>query len=175
MKVIPKVPPGIVLALLLLSQNAPSATADTPVGSDRMRPLGQCSGCVIENHDFNGQRLTGIDLSDAALSNVALDGAQLNLAILEDAVLTRVSFAGANLSGTIFVGARLTDVSFEGANLQGAVFEGAILERTTLDGAHLCNTQTPADALDNSDCERSWEDPGRRSIHHSASPKGDEN
>ena len=137
-----------------------------------MRALGRCSGCVIENDDYRGNRLTSIDLRDATLTDVRLEGTQLNLAVFENAVLTRVSFVGANLSGAIFVGAQLIDVSFEGANLRGAVFEGARLERTRLDTAHLCNTQTPADEMDNSDCDAIWESPAANPRPGNASPKG---
>lgn len=160
------------LGLVAVCGGAFSAASETPIGSADMRALGRCSGCALENRDFGGHRLTSIDLSDANLTDLRFEGAQLSLAVFENAILTRVSFAGANLSGAIFVGAQLTDVSFEGANLRGAVFEGARLERTTLDAAHLCNTQTPADEMDNSDCGATWQSPAARSRQDNGSPRG---
>lgn len=139
-------------ALFLILSATLTLASETSDRSDDMRKLGRCAGCVLEGRAFEGQSLTGVDLSDATLTRVDFDGAQLNLAIFEDAVLSEVSFAGATLRGASFVGARLSDVSFEGADLRGAVFEGAVLERTSLDAALLCNTQTPVDKMDNSDC-----------------------
>ena len=118
-----------------------------------VRALGDCEGCVFDGHDFSGQRLVGVNLSSAQLSSIMFDGAVMNIAIFDGAVLRDVSFAGANLKGASFVGAQLENVIFDDANLTGVVFEGALLDRTDLQSALLCNTQTPGDLMDRSDCE----------------------
>lgn len=163
---------GTALGLAFVLGSVTAVASETPSGLAEMRALGRCAGCVLENDDYSGHRLTSIALRDATLTDVRLEGAQLNLAVFENTILTRVSFAGANLSGASFVGAQLIDVSFEGANLRGAVFEGARLERTQLDAAHLCNTQTPADEMDNSDCDATWESPAAHPRPVNASPEG---
>lgn len=153
MTFLPKAAAPLIAALIPLLVSTLPVASESPDGSGNMRALGRCEGCVFDGRDFSRQTLTGIDLSEADLQNVTFDMSRLNLAVFENAVLSNVSFAGANLRGTNFVGARLSDVSFEGADLRGAVFEGASLERTSLDEALLCNTQTPSDRMDNSDCD----------------------
>lgn len=141
-------------ALFACAHPARSQTADATA---EMRALGRCSGCVLQDRDFSGRRLTSLDLSDARLQDIAFDTAKLNLAIFENAILTRVSFEGADLSGANFAGARLNDVSFAGSNLRGAVFDNAQLSRSSLDHAYRCNTQTAGDSLDNTHCSETWD------------------
>jgi uncharacterized protein YjbI with pentapeptide repeats len=117
-----------------------------------VKMLGDCEGCVFNGQDFPERRLVGINLVSAELSNIVFDGAAMNIAIFDGASLRGVRFVGMDLSGASFVGSTLIDVTFDGADLIGAVFEGATLVLTDLQSARLCNTQTPDDILDNSDC-----------------------
>lgn len=121
---------------------------------DEIRALGNCSECVLENADYSGDRLIGLDLEDARLSDVSFAGAKLSIAVFDGAVLERVSFAGTDLRGASFVRALLIDVDFNDADLAGAVFDDAILQRTDLSSARRCNTQTPSDEMDNANCGR---------------------
>lgn len=141
-------------ALVACAHSARSQTADA---SAEMRALGRCSGCVFEDREFSGQRLTSLNLSDASLQDIVFDGAKLNLAVFENATLIRVSFKGADLSGVSFAGARLSDVSFAGANLRGAVFDNAQLTRSSIDEAYRCNTQTERHIMDGTHCGETWD------------------
>ncbi|MBL3704643.1 pentapeptide repeat-containing protein [Sulfitobacter sp. BDSS02] len=137
---------------VFLTGSAPTHAEDIDRSKD-VRALGRCAECVLQQNDFSGRNLMGIDFTSADLKLIKFDGSNMNLAVFENAVLTNTSFAGVNLRGASFVGARLINVSLKEADLQGAVFDGAILEGTDLDAARLCNTQTASDEIDNSDCD----------------------
>jgi uncharacterized protein YjbI with pentapeptide repeats len=140
------------LVALMLTYGIAVAGEDVERLSE-VRALGDCENCTFEDQDFLGKKLTGINLSNAALDNVVFDKSEMNISLFEGATLRNVSFVGTNLRGASFVGARLENVSFDGAILSGAVFEGAIMDRTDLQAALLCNTQLPGDLMDRSDCE----------------------
>ena len=71
-----------------------------------VRALGDCENCTFEDQDFSGKKLTGINLSNAALDNVVFDKSEMNISLFEGATLRNVSFVGTNLRGASFVGAR---------------------------------------------------------------------
>lgn len=135
--------------VLVIVAHAGMAQESAPA---EMRMMGQCEGCVINEARYEAARLTGIQLSESQISDVAFDGASLSISVFDGARLTNVSFNGANLRGASFVDAILVNVSFKDADLQAAVFEGATLEQTDLSTGRLCKTQMPNDAMDNSGC-----------------------
>jgi len=151
----PGVVRGAVFAVAVFGSAAVSAglaSAQSAGDEDQLRMVGQCHGCRFENLDVTGERMAGLDLTEATIRNMNFSHTALTIAIFDFAVLENVSFAAADLSGASFRGAHLINVSFEDTDLRGAVFEDAALEETELQAGHLCNTRMPDETLDNSNC-----------------------
>ena len=142
---------AIASAMLLIIPGL--AAAQTASNSDQLRMLGQCNGCIFEDLDLSGRKMTGVDLSDSTFRNVDFTGAGLGIAIFDNAVLENVSFEGADLGGASFTDATLKNVSFDRSDLTGAVFDDVILKDTDLQSGMQCNTQMQDGLMDNSDCD----------------------
>lgn len=135
--------------LLVLPFAAPAQDA----GVAEIRSMGRCVDCVLTGGDYSGARLSGLNLSDAQLTDMVFDAASMAIAVFDGARLENVRFDGANLRGASFVGARLVNVSFDAANLHGAIFEDAVFEGTDLGTALLCKTQMPDDRMASTGCD----------------------
>ncbi len=141
---------GIFSGLALLVANM--GAAQEVAVPEQLRMMGQCSGCVIEDLDLSGSRLTGINLKESTIRNVDFSNAALGIAIFDSATLENVNFGSANLTGASFSDARLINVTFDNANLKAAVFEDAILEDTDLAAGITCNTQVADETTDSTEC-----------------------
>jgi uncharacterized protein YjbI with pentapeptide repeats len=77
-------------------------------------------------------RLTGAELGEATLRDVALDECRVDLVGLRHATLERVVFRDCRMDECDFYGAALTDVLFERCELREATFSAVRLERVEL-------------------------------------------
>jgi uncharacterized protein YjbI with pentapeptide repeats len=106
----------------------------------------------IENGDFSNSRalrstlrrvalhlcrLTGIELAEAAWTDVVLTDCRADYAGLRNSKLERVVFRDCRLEEADFAGASLTDVVFERCALRRASFAGSRSERLQLIGCDL--------------------------------------
>jgi len=82
-------------------------------------------------------RLTGVDLAEAAISDVIFDECRIDLAGLRHAKLERVVFRDCRMSECDFHGASLKDVLFERCELREATFSAVRLLRVELRGCDL--------------------------------------
>jgi uncharacterized protein YjbI with pentapeptide repeats len=84
-------------------------------------------------------RLTGVQLIEAAIHDVAITRSRVDLSLLRFARLARVVFDGCELREADFHGATLESVRFDGCDLTGASFAKATLascelRRCAIDG-----------------------------------------
>jgi uncharacterized protein YjbI with pentapeptide repeats len=82
----------------------------------------------IKRVAIHGSRLTGIDLAEGALMDVAFQSCRIDLASFGFARLERVTFEDCLLAQTDFLEARLDGVRFHGCDLTRADFRGARLQ-----------------------------------------------
>ena len=82
-------------------------------------------------------RLTGAQLAEANLSDVAFDDCRLDLVNLRFSKLERVVFRDCVMSECDFEEASLKDVLFERCRLQESTFSSAALQRVELRGCDL--------------------------------------
>jgi uncharacterized protein YjbI with pentapeptide repeats len=82
-------------------------------------------------------RLTGAELAEAELSDVAFDDCRLDLVNLRFSKLERVVFRDCRMSECDFEEAALKDVLFERCELREATFTSAALQRVELRGCDL--------------------------------------
>jgi uncharacterized protein YjbI with pentapeptide repeats len=87
--------------------------------------------------ELRGARLTGIDLAEATLIDVAFADCRIDLANLRYARLERVVFRDCPMGEIDLYGASLTDVLFERCDLRQAAFDGATAARLELRGCVL--------------------------------------
>ena len=94
-------------------------------------------GLVARRVELRQCRLTGVELAEAMLSDVAFDDCRLDLAGLRIARLERVVFRECRMAECDFYDASLTDVLFEDCELREATFSGVKLKRVELRGCDL--------------------------------------
>jgi uncharacterized protein YjbI with pentapeptide repeats len=82
-------------------------------------------------------RLTGAELGESTLRDVAFAGCRLDLTALRAARLERVVFADCRLEELDLYGAKLVDVRFDRCGLREATVSGATFERCELRGCDL--------------------------------------
>ena len=82
-------------------------------------------------------RLTGAELSEAAIADATFVGCRLDFAGLRLARLERVVFDDCRMGECDLYGASLTDVLFHACDLHRATFSGAKLARVELRGCKL--------------------------------------
>lgn len=107
---------------------------------------------------LQGQKLSGVLLEKAQLTDGAFDGYDLTSSDLTAANLVGVQLDGANLQGTTLAGANLAGAQLNSTNLQtatltdanliGAQLNNADLRTATLTGAMLSNVQLNGATLD---------------------------
>jgi uncharacterized protein YjbI with pentapeptide repeats len=88
---------------------------------------------------LHGVRLTGAQIVDSGLSDVAFEDSKLDLAVFRSSRLRRVEFRGCNLARADFANASLGGATFIDCDLAGAQFsqakaEGARFSHCQLDG-----------------------------------------
>ena len=94
-------------------------------------------GLVARRVELRRCRLTGAELAEAMLSDVAFDDCRLDLAGLRVAKLERVVFRECRIAECDFYDASLTEVLFEDCELRKATFNGVKLKRVELRGCDL--------------------------------------
>jgi uncharacterized protein YjbI with pentapeptide repeats len=94
-------------------------------------------GLVVRRVELRRCRLTGVELAEAALSDVTFDECRLDLASLRIAKLERVVFRECRMAECDLYDASLTDVLFEKCELREATFIGVKLKRVELRGCDL--------------------------------------
>ena len=92
----------------------------------------QARGLVARRVEMRRCRLTGAELAEAMLSDVAFHDCRLDLAGLRMAKLERIAFHECRMAECDFYDASLTDVLFEDCELREATFSGVKLKRTEL-------------------------------------------
>jgi uncharacterized protein YjbI with pentapeptide repeats len=97
----------------------------------------QIRGWSAQRAELHRCRLTGAELAEATLRDVAFDECRLDLVGLRHARLERVVFRDCRLSECDFYGATLQDVLFERCELREATFSECKLERVELRGCDL--------------------------------------
>ena len=95
---------------------------------------------LVENRDFEGRDLLGIELGGHDLTGLNARDAKLRDARFSRASLRDADFTGANLSNADFEGADLRGARFVGADLEGARFFAADLRGADLTLASLFGT-----------------------------------
>jgi Pentapeptide repeats (9 copies) len=96
---------------------------------------------AIENADFSGLDLSGIDFWDAGLRGANFSGCILRNAGFMGAGLNFANFEGADLTGADFRSAFVDDAIFKGANLTDADFRVSCLSGVNLTGARIWQTR----------------------------------
>lgn len=91
----------------------------------------------LEQANFEGLDLSGLNLRGAELANAKLEGANLSEAKLVNATLYNAKLEGANLSKAELVNAELDGAKLRGANLSRADLSGASLLRADLTTADI--------------------------------------
>lgn len=144
-------------AVALVDQHAGGVTFGTvrldrvDVSGSRLEHLrivdGSLGGCNLANlygrgtHmqrvNIENSRLTGIDLTEGALSDVTIRDCRIDLASLGVARLQRVTFEDCLLAQTDFLEAQLDAVRFHRCDLTRADFRGARLKRCEFRGSNL--------------------------------------
>lgn len=94
-------------------------------------------GAVARRVELRRCRLTGVELAEAALSDVTFEDCRLDLAGLRIAKLERVVFRDCRMAECDLYEASLTDVLFERCELREATFSGVRLKRVELRGCDL--------------------------------------
>ncbi len=105
----------------------------------------------LENIDFQGHDIGGLNLKNTSLAGSNLEGQQLSRIDLSYTNLEEARLANADLSNTILTGANLTNASLQGATLHGAVFKSADLNGVDLSNMELKNTDFSGANLSNCD------------------------
>jgi uncharacterized protein YjbI with pentapeptide repeats len=98
---------------------------------------GQARGLVARRAELRRCRLTGVELAEAALSDVTFEDCRLDLAGLRIAKLERVVFRDCRMAECDLYEAALTDVLFERCELREATFSGVKLKRIEFRGCDL--------------------------------------
>jgi uncharacterized protein YjbI with pentapeptide repeats len=94
-------------------------------------------GSSVRRSELHLCRLTGVELAEAAWSDVVLTECRADFAGMRHARLERVVFRDCRLEEADFGGASLTDVAFERCELRRASFAGVRVERVQLAGCDL--------------------------------------
>lgn len=94
-------------------------------------------GVQLKRLELHRCRLTGVELAEATLADVAFADCRLDLAGLRHSRLERVAFRDCRLEESDFYEASLKDVLFERCELRRAVFEHARIQRVELRGCDL--------------------------------------
>lgn len=97
----------------------------------------QARGLVARRAELRRCRLTGIELAEAALTDVTFEDCRLDLAGLRIAKLERVVFRDCRMAECDLYEASLTDVLFERCELREATFSAVKLKRVELRGCDL--------------------------------------
>lgn len=103
---------------------------------------------ALDQRDFRGQDLRGLQAAGQTLDGLQADGALLRDADFSNASLRQASFRGANLTNARFCGAQLGGACFSAADLEGADFSGADLRGADLREASLLATTFLANGVD---------------------------
>jgi uncharacterized protein YjbI with pentapeptide repeats len=104
------------------------------------------SEAILQYADLRYANLKNVDLNnanlfDANLSSATLNGANLFMSILNDAMLCSANLSGAILSSANLTDADLSDANLSNANLSGAYLRGADLSDADLSGANVDKAQ----------------------------------
>ncbi len=102
---------------------------------------GRARGLVTRRAELHRVRLTGADLTEAALADTTFAECRLDLASLRMAKLERVVFRDCRMAECDLYGARLTDVLLDRCELRQASLDGAKLTRVELRGCDLSGLQ----------------------------------
>jgi uncharacterized protein YjbI with pentapeptide repeats len=94
-------------------------------------------GSTLRRVELHLCRLTGVELAEAAWSDVVLTECRGDYAGLRNSKLERVAFHDCRLEEADFGGASLTDVVFERCELRRASFAGCRIDRLQLVGCTL--------------------------------------
>ena len=97
----------------------------------------RCLRLAARRAELRRCRLTGADLAEATLGDVAFSDCRLDLVNLRYARLERVVFSDCRMSECDLTAAQLTDVLFERCELREATFSGATVKRVELRGCDL--------------------------------------
>jgi uncharacterized protein YjbI with pentapeptide repeats len=87
--------------------------------------------------ELRATRLTGAELGEATLTDLAFTDCRLDLAGLRNATLERVIFRDCRMDECDLYDARLNDVLFERCTLREATFSGVTIARVELRGCDL--------------------------------------
>jgi uncharacterized protein YjbI with pentapeptide repeats len=98
-------------------------------------------GLTARRVEVHRCRLTGTELAEATLSDVAFTDCRLDLVGLRMARLERVVFRDCRMAECDLLDATLTDVVFDRCELREATFSGARLNRVELRGCDLAGLQ----------------------------------
>ncbi len=105
----------------------------------------------LENIDFKGHDIGGLNLKNISLAGSNLEGQNLSRLDLSNSNLEEVNFKDADLSNTILTNANLTNANLQGAKLKGASFKSANLNGVDLSNMDLQNTDFSSANLSNCD------------------------
>ena len=94
---------------------------------------------LIQQRDFSGRDLLGIQADSRNLSGLNARGARLRDAHFERSTLTHACFDGANLSNAHFEGADLRHATFRSVDTQPADVEGADFQGADLRGVNFAD------------------------------------
>jgi uncharacterized protein YjbI with pentapeptide repeats len=97
----------------------------------------QVRGMVLRRVELRRCRLTGAELAEAVLSDVAFVDCRIDLVGLRIAKLERVVFRDCRMAECDFYEASLTDVLFEDCELREVTLSGVKLKRVELRGCDL--------------------------------------
>jgi uncharacterized protein YjbI with pentapeptide repeats len=142
--------------------NTSACLSSTPTGQIFVEPLittltlahsmlgSNCANCSLKGEtfgpaagsdiaNFTGWNLTGMDFSNAVISNLNLSGATLTGAKFAGATLTNINFNGVRLGSTAldFTGATLNNVTFAGVDISNFIFTGATLNNINLSSSQV--------------------------------------
>jgi DMSO/TMAO reductase YedYZ molybdopterin-dependent catalytic subunit len=110
---------------------------------------------ILQNRDFSGLDLLGLDVSDRELTSLKAHDALLRNANFSRCRLSGACFDRANLSNAHFAAANLQNASFRDADVEGADFSGADLRGADFRGASLVGvTFFASSPADTSACAR---------------------
>ncbi len=93
----------------------------------------------LENANFNGAGLDGVDFSGADLKEARFNNAEMRATIFTSANLRRAKMRDAHLQGAVFDGADISDADFSESDLSGASFQDADVEDADFSKANLTN------------------------------------
>ena len=98
-------------------------------------------GLSAERVELRRCRLTGAELAEANLRDVAFEECRIDLVGLRHAQLERVVFRDCRMSECDFYGSALKDVLFERCELREATFSTCTLQRVELRGCDLAGVR----------------------------------